>query len=106
VGLAHLNTPEATKALRRAAEEGKRPCIRRFAAKALESSAVTALAAELCGPDRAYHYYAAMSLYFLNAPASLPALAEAQKDRRADVRSTARQALRRLKRVPLGPTVP
>jgi HEAT repeat protein len=100
VGLAKLNTPEAAKALRWAAEKGKRPGIRRFAAKALETSAVTALAAELRRPERAYHYYAAMALYFLNAPAARPALVEAQKDRRADVRSTARQAIRRLNRAP------
>jgi len=99
VTLAHLDTPEAREALRQGAAECRDLRVRSFAARALETSCVQALAAELAEKEGDYPHYAAEVLGHIRSSEALAALDAASKGRWSVARFDARDAARRIRRL-------
>ncbi len=103
VGLASIKTPEARQMLRGGAGGAQSSRLRRFAAGAAANGLVPAMVEELgreersSGPDTAY--FAANALLYVADPASLPALRQAAKSHRTDIRLLAREAIRHIERL-------
>jgi hypothetical protein len=98
VGLALIDTPDARQALAAGARDAASPAVRHFASRAQTVPIVTAMAEELQGENRTLHYYISRAFAYLRDPASLPALEEALKSPRADVRAAARAAIWHIRR--------
>jgi HEAT repeat protein len=103
VGLARMNTPEAKSAMEKGVAAIQDAGTRRFAAKVGREPLQEALVAELkvphTGPGAPLDYFAASALEYVGDQACLPALRQALHSRNPDVRTSARQAIRRIERL-------
>jgi hypothetical protein len=103
VALARLNTPEAREALRVQAASSSSESVRRFAARALETSCVQALVAELAAADADWPMEL---LGDLRATEALPALDAAARSPDSYMRFVAHLAARRIRRLAEAQTPP
>lgn len=98
-GLSHLGTPEAREALKAGAPKIQRPDIRGVAERTMATSLVAALGEEIRSNQSKVAFNAVCILEYVNDPAALPALDEAAKIGKSQVRSAARLAARRIRRL-------
>jgi HEAT repeat protein len=97
MSLLRLNTPEARE-LVRSLNNDRDASLRELALLGLERGPMGALTNMLAQGTDDHRHYAARMLLFFDDPAAIPALREALRDPRADVRVASRVTLRRLER--------